>query len=499
MILRPRYDDIKIICYYIGEVITGIGLLMLVPVLTGVIFREWSSALDFAMGMMAALSFGFLFMRIFYTKEDLGWTHGIIVVALSWLVATFVSAIPMYLSGHFISFLDACFDSMSGFATTGLTLIQRLDHASNSLNMWRHLIMYVGGQGIVVIALTFLIKTSGVLSMYVGEAREEKILPNVIYTARFIWIVSLVYLVIGTVALTIIGMFEGMPITRAFMHGMWIFMAAWDTGGFAPQSQNILYYHSLPFELITLSIMMLGALNFKLHYAVWTGNRKEIYKNIEIVTLIISILTIFSLCAIGLSRLGVYPQALAMFRKGFYQVISAHVGTGYATIYPRQFVLEWGGLAMVGTIIAMALGGCACSTAGGIKALRIGITYGAIRQYVKKIMSPYETVVLQKFHHIKEMVLEDKHLKAASIVILCYLFLYVGGAIVGMLFGYSPIEALFESVSATANVGLSCGITQASMPAAMKLLFIFQMWVGRLEFMSVFALIGFVISLVKGK
>lgn len=499
MILRPRYNDIKIICYYLGKVIIGIGLLMLVPLLVSLVFKEWDAAFDFLIGMMASLSFGLFFVRVFYTREEMGWMHGMIVAALSWLVATFLSAIPLYLSGHFLTFLDTCFDTMSGFATTGLTIIGDLDHLANSHNMWRHFIMFIGGQGIIVIALTFLIKASGTFTMYVGEAREEKILPNVIHTARFIWTVSLVYLGVGTAALTIIGVYEGLPVVRAFLHGMWIFMAAWDTGGFTPQSQNILYYHSIPFEIITISLMTLGALNFKLHYAVWTGNKKEIFKNIEVVTILITILTTFSLCAVGLSRLGVYPEAVSLFRKGFYQLISAHVGAGYSTIYGRQFILEWGGLAMATTIIAMALGGCACSTAGGIKALRIGIMFKALRQDIKKIMTPGDGVVVQTFHHIKDMVLENKHVRVAATIILCYLLVYFGGAVIGMLFGYSPIEALFESVSATANVGLSCGITQASMPNLLKLTYMFQMWVGRLEFMSAFAFIGFIVALVKGR
>jgi trk system potassium uptake protein len=499
MILKPNSEDLKIIFYYLGKIILGISLCMLVPIFIGVIFKEWDATLDFTIGMMAAFSFGFLFIRLFYTKEDLSWMHGMIISALSWLVATLFSAIPLYLSGHFLGFFDTCFDTMSGLTTTGLTLIRDLDHLSNSHNMWRHFIMFMGGQGIVVIALTFLIKTAGAFPMYTGEARDERILPNVIHTARFIWFVSLVYLAIGTASLAIIGAYEGMPPVRSILHGMWIFMAAWDTGGFAPQSQNILYYHSLPLEIITISIMFLGAMNFKLHYAVWTGNKKEIFKNIEMVTLFITVLTTFSLCAVGLVRLGVYPEAVSLFRKGFYQLVSGHLGTGYSTIYSKQFVFEWGGLPMVAVIIAMAFGGCACSTAGGIKALRLGILFKALRQDVKRILLPEDAVIIQRFHHIRDIVLEDKHLRAAAIIAICYILLYFGGALVGMVLGYPLREALFESVSAAANVGLSCGITKASMPMPLKLTYMFQMWLGRLEFMSVFALFGFVLAVIRGK
>lgn len=500
MILKPRLSDFKLIGFYTGKIIIGLGLTMIIPFLVALFFKEWEPAMDFVIGFCFSLIVGLLLTYLCQTEEDMKWLHGMVVVAISWLMAMFFGAIPLYLSGHWLSFLDACFDSMSGFATTGLTLSQDIDHISFAHNMWRHLIMFIGGQGIVVIALTFLVKgAAGAFKIYVGEARDEKILPNVIQTARFIWLVSLVYLVLGTLALGLVGFLEGMPIIKAFFHGMWIFMAAFDTGGFAPQSQNILFYHSLPFELVTIVIMLLGALNFKLHYALWSGNRKEIYRNIETTTLFITISITFILTAVSLSQLNVYPNTMAMFRKGFYQLISGHSGTGYATIYARQFILEWGSLAMVAVTIAMGIGGGACSTTGAIKTLRIGIIFKAFRQDIKKMLSPESSIIIQKYHHIKEMILEDTQVRGAALILLSYLALYGLGALVGLLFGYSLTESLFESTSAAANVGLSCGITTAAMPSALKITYIIQMWAGRLEFLSIFTLFGFLISLVKGK
>ena len=191
---------------------------------------------------------------------------------------------------------------MSGFATTGLTLVQDLDHLSHAHNMWRHLMMYIGGQGIMIVALTLLVRGVGsALPIYIGEAREEKVLPNVVHTARFIWLVSLVYLLMGTLALSFSAISCGMPNLKALLHGLWVTMAAWDTGGFSPQSQSILYYHNFSFELITISLMLLGSLNFSLHYALWAGKRKEIFRNIETVSFFISVALLFSLSAFGLT------------------------------------------------------------------------------------------------------------------------------------------------------------------------------------------------------
>jgi len=360
--------------------------------------------------------------------------------------------------------------------------------------------MFMGGQGIVVVALSFLVKgMSGAFKMYVGEAREEKILPNVISTARFIWLVSILYFILFTLALGVVGWLNGMKPANAFFHGACIFMAAFDTGGFAPQSQNILYYHSFPFEIITITIMILGAMNFKMHYHIWAGNRREILRDIETITFFTTVMLTFAITAIGLERMGIYPAPLVLFRKGFFQLISAHTGTGYTTIYSSQFINGWGNLALVGIISAMALGGSASSTTGGIKMLRIGIVFKALREDIKRIVLPENAILVQKFHHIKEIFLDDKQVRAALLITLSYLMLYGIGSLVGMLFGYPFLNSLFESTSAAANVGLSCGITDVGMPAALKITYMVQMWAGRLEFISVFALIGFIIAWVKGR
>ena len=500
MILKPRKADIQIIAFYLGKVTLGLGFAMFLPLALALALKERAPSLDFLIGAEITLLFGLFLERFFKTTKSLNWMQGMIVVSLSWLVAMFLGAIPLYLSGHWKSYLDACFDSMSGFATTGLALVQDLDHISYSHNLWRHLIMFIGGQGIVIVALSLFVKGfTGGFTMYVGEARDERIMPNIAHTSRFIWLVSIVYLVLGTIALAIAGILNGMAPFNSFFHGACIFMAAFDTGGFTPQSQSILYYHSLPYEIITVVIMILGALNFKLHYHLWMGNPKEITKNIETQTLFATVMLTFLITAFGLYQTGVYPKAIVLFRKGFYQLISVHTGTGFQTIYAQQFINDWGNLALVGVICAMALGGAVCSTTGAIKMIRIGIIFKALIQDIKRIILPERAIVVQKFHHIKEIFLEDKQVRAALIITLAYLALYGVGAIIGMFYGYPFLNSLFESTSAAANVGLSCGITEISMPAALKVTYIIQMWAGRLEVMSVLTLLGFIYAAFKGK
>ncbi|MFA5146895.1 MAG: TrkH family potassium uptake protein [Candidatus Omnitrophota bacterium] len=500
MILRPALEDYKIIGYYLGKIVIGIGILMLIPFALALAYSEFEPAVDFLLGISVSILAGLIAVIVCYTKKDLSAMHAMVVASLSWLLAMFVSAIPLYLSGHFLSYLDACFEAMSGYATTGLSLVVDLDHMAYSHNLWRHLTMFIGGQGIVVIALTFLFKgTAGAFRVYVGEARDERILPNVIETARFIWLVSLVYLLLGSAALSVSGIMGGLKPSKAVFDSVCVFIAAFDTGGFTPQSQSILFYHNFPFEVITVSLMLLGSVNFALHYAVWTGNRRELYKNIEIVTLFISVVVTLSITAAALSEGAVYAGAMPFFKKTFYHLASAHTGTGYSTIYARQFVNEWGQFAMLGITIAMAIGGSVCSTTGAIKVLRIGIMYKALRQDIKKLMIPDSAVLIQKIHHIKDLILDDKHVRASAIILLSYINLYLFGTIAGMICGYPLSEASFESVSAAANVGLSCGITSPSMPAALKIVYMAQMWAGRLEFISIFVLGGMILAIFKGK
>lgn len=500
MVLKPTLADLKTIGYYLGKIIIGLGITMLFPIIGALVFKEINPLYDFVISFLVCIIFGRILVMLCDTDEDLTWMQGMVVVALSWLIAAVLGAVPFYLSGHWVSYLDCVFDSMSGFATTGLVLVQDLDHLSKSVNIWRHLIMFIGGQGIVVVALSFLVRgTSGAFRMYVGEGRDERVLPNVVETARFIWLVSIVYLILGTAALAVAGRWLGMSWVNSFFHGLCIFMAAFDTGGFAPQSQNILYYHSIVYEIVTIVIMILGAINFKLHYTLWRQRKKEILSNIETSTFFMTIMLTLFLLAIGLTKLGVYQDALGLFRKGFYQLISGHTGTGYQTIYARQFIHEWGSIALIALTFAMALGGSVCSTTGGIKMLRIGVILKSLYNDVKRIMLPESAVFIEKYHHIKDVVLEDRQVRSAVLISLCYFGLYIIGGLIGIALGYPALEAFFESTSAGANVGLSCGITAASMPVILKVTYILQMWIGRLEFMSVFTLIGFFAAFMRGK
>lgn len=501
MYLRPTARDVRAISYYVGKVVVWFGLLMLIPIVVAVVQREWNPALDFAAGLGICLAAGFGLQLLGTGRPpDLTWTQGLVAAALSWLLALLLGAIPYYLSGYWLSYLDAAFDVMSGFTTTGLTLIQDLNHAPDSLNTWRMFVSWLGGQGMVVLALSFLVRgLPGAYKIYVGEAKDERLLPNVIHTARAIWAVSILYLVLGTLVLWAIGLQLGFTPGRAFLHGLWMFLAGWSTGGFAPLGQNVLYYHSLAYEIALVIFFTLGSFNFNLHWSVLTGNRKELVRNIETVTFAVSATALIALGTYDLGATGVYGSTAALFRKGFFQLISAHTTTGFGTIYPRQFVLEWGPLALVAILVAMVFGASASSTAGGFKMVRVGVFFKALAHDIKRLLLPESAVSVQKFHMFRTVVLDDRIARTAMTIILLFFLELAFGTALATAYGYDFVTALFEAASITGNVGLSAGLTSAAMPSAIKVAYIIMMWLGRLEFLSVFVLFGYLYAGVKGR
>lgn len=483
-------QQLRTILYYTGLIAVVMAGLMLVPLTVALLSREWAVAVDFVLSLSLAASVGFGLMLLRPGQmRDLTWAQGMVAAALSWLVATPLAAVPYWLSGQWLSYADAVFDVMSGLTTTGLTLIQNVDFTSNGINMWRHFLSWLGGQGIIVLALTFLVRgMPGAVTFYVGEAKDERLEPNIVHTARAIWYISLVYLLIGWIVLGLLTWRLGLAPARALLHGLWVSMSSWSTGGFAPMAQSILYYHDGVIELAIVVLMILGSLNFNLHWVMWTRDRREIWRNLETVTFAASLTILAALALAELGRRGLYTGAVALVRKGYFQLVSAHTGTGFVTLYEPELLSAWGPLAAAALIVAMLLGGSASSTSGGFKAFRVGLMAKSVTHDVRRLLAPASAVVIEKFHMFREAVLDDRLARSAQTIVLLYMLTWAAGTAAGAAAGYDLTAAAFEAASVTSNAGLSAGITSPAMPAWLKISYIFIMWLGRLEFMSVFVL-----------
>lgn len=485
-----KFHDIPLILYLSGNFLYFFAFIVLIPVIIAFITLEWAEVITFAFTFFVFLTLSLQFTSFSPNQREIKWLHGMAATALVWLIVMCVSAIPLYFSSHYKSFLDSCFEIMSGITTTGLTLTVDLDHLPISINIWRHLIHFVGGQGIVVLSLIFLSSTGAGFQAMVGEGKDERLLPNIRETSKAIWKISMVYFGIGVFILAIVGLSYGLTLPWSLFHGFSIYCSSWSTGGFMPQSQSMLYYHNIWYEAVAVSFFILGSINFGLHYVVWYKNKWELFKDIEIKAMITttSVLTVF--LTVGLIKDSIYSSLIPLTRKGLFQLLSAHFGAGQSNIYSRQFITQWGDLGLVAIILAMMFGGSASSTAGGFKFFRIGVFFKSVVADIRRMLFPKNSVIVDKIHHIQDIVLTDKIVKNSVVIILLYILTHLIGTLAGLLAGYPAMNSLFESTSATANVGLSAGITNPSMPSFLKIVYIITMWMGRLEFVATFVLIA---------
>jgi trk system potassium uptake protein len=501
MSLRPDGSDLRIIGFYLGKVATGLALMMALPAVLALVLAEWNAMTALLAGAAIAFGVGQVTAWRLKTRASLTWAHGTVVVALAWLLGSVLTAVPLFLSGHFSDFLDAWFEAMSGLTTSGLSVIQDLDHLSYSMSLYRHLTHFAGGQGIVIVVLALLTAGgSSVGTLYVAEGRDERLVPSVVRTARFIFLIASAYLVVGTIALLGSMWTAGIGGWRGLGHALNLFFAAFDTGGFAPTSQSVGYYHSVTVELVLIALMIAGTVSFAMHYALWNRRYGELPHNTEVRSLTITLFAVSTMTLYGLAASGAYTEVPGLFRKGFFTVISAHSGTGFGVTSGTLLLSDWGVLAPSAIVVAMALGGMAGSTAGGIKAIRIGITFKGLVQDIRRLLLPESALNVASYHSGRRRILRSEVLRSATAVLLLYAGTYLAGGLIGLLYGEWDItETLFESVSAAANVGLSVGIVSPDMPRGLQVTYIAQMWLGRLEFVAAFAMLAYGVSLLRGR
>ncbi len=501
VILRPGAEDLRLIGFYLGKVLLGLGLILLVPAGVAVALAEWNDASAFVIGAASCLLVGAVSEVRLATRRPLTWAHGMVIVALAWVIGAVFAAIPLYLSGRFSDPLSALFEGMSALTTTGMSVIHDLDHTSVSLDTYRHLLQFAGGQGIVIVVLSLFAAGGGrIASLYVSEARDERILPNFVRTARFIFTVAMTFLVTMTTLLFVALLTAGFEPGRAFYHAINLFFASFDTGGFSVMQASIAYYHSWAVELVIILTMLAGTLSFGLHFALWDRDPREVLRHLETRTLALTSTVLFATICFGLLRAGTYGDPESLFRKGFFTLASAVSSTGHQVNVGQTYLTDWGTLAPAALVGAMAIGGMASSTAGGIKAIRIGIAAKTLVHDIKKILLPESALVITTYHAGKRRILRDDVARAATSVLLLFIATYLLGAVVALAYGQWDItETLFEAVSIGSNIGISIGVVAPEMPSFLMLTYTVMMWLGRLEFVAVFALGGYVFSLARGR
>lgn len=500
-VLRPGPDDLKLIGFYLGKVLFGLGLVIMIPALIALSVKEWNAATAFIIGASLCFIIAGLSEATLATNRSLTWAHGMVIVAIAWLVGAVFAAVPFMLSGRFATPLAAIFEAMSALTTTGMSVIHDLDHTPLSEDFYRHLLQFAGGQGIVIVVLSLFVAGGAQAgTLYAAEARDERILPNFIRTARFIFAVAGTFLVIGTLALFGTLYFAGFTPSRAFYHAINLFFSSFDTGGFSPMQASMAYYHSFGVELVVMALMIAGTLSFGLHFALWRGDPKNLLRHLETRTLTVTTTLFFAVLATGLVLGGTYDSANAVFRKGFFTLISAVSSSGHQVNAGVTYLTDWGVLAPAALVGAMAIGGMASSTAGGIKAIRVGLAFKALTHDIRRILLPESALTVTTYSTGRRQVLRDATARSAMTVLLLFIVTYLIGTVAALMYGrYDLTEALFEAVSVGSNIGISIGIVDPLMPQGLMAVYTVMMWLGRLEYVAVFALVGYLIAIARGR
>lgn len=498
-VFRPTAADARHVAGLVGRVLLGIGALHLPAIATAMAAGEWNDAAAMLVGATSAVLVGVWLSRGVESDRKLEWAEGMVTVAMSWLLAPLPVAVSLFLSGNAGSLLDGFFDGMSGLTTSGLSVLQDIDHAGAGIQLLRHLLHFAGGQGIILVVL-MLLASGGphVGTLLAGEGREERLAPNAIRTAKFIYTIAVVWGLVGTAVLFVVLQGVGFEPMRALLHGAALFMAAFDTGGFSIQSTSVAYYHSALVEGVLVVLMIAGALSFPLHHQLWQRRLRSATDDLDLRTFAVTTMVLSATALVALAANSTYETVGAMVRKGAFTLVSAATGTGFAVVSGQAYG-TWGQLAPGVLVIAMALGAMAGSTAGGIKAVRVGLVVKSVLRDVRAALTAESAVVVATYHARRERLVTDEQVAGAVIVMAMFVGSYILGALVIVYHGATLEAALFESVSATATVGLSTGITGPAAPVAIKLTQILQMWMGRLEFLAVIALAVWVVSVARAE
>ncbi|WP_418762874.1 TrkH family potassium uptake protein [Enteroscipio rubneri] len=481
--------DVRVIGHYLGVLALFFSLALLVPFVTALACGEWEPASRYLLtiGIAVIVGSGLRFLRI--DPGRLNRQQALAVTGFAWIALAFIATVPLHLSGHYASYLDALFDGVSGLTTTGASLVQDLDHLSNADNMWRFMMHLLGGLGLIVVALSFGLFGRGASALYASEGRSEHVVPNVVQTTRLIAKIAMVITFIATIVLTGLCVFMGMEPLRAFLHALWIAISGFMTGGFAPMSQSIMYYHSFPIELLLMLLMLLGSINFVLHSEVWKGRVAVFFRDLETRTMVLWLGVMACVIAASLSASAEFSDLPAMLRRGLFMVVSAFSTTGFQNITSNQMTTVLSSGAFLVIAVLMAVGGSGGSTTGGIKFRRIGIIMKSVVAAIKEALAPDSARVVVSYNHVGRRVLAPDVVKEAMMVFILYVVTYAIGALVGIAHGYEATQAIFESVAMASNGGLSSGLISPGMPPTLELFYILQMWAGRLEFVTLLALV----------
>ncbi|MFW5931413.1 MAG: TrkH family potassium uptake protein, partial [Desulfosalsimonas sp.] len=366
---------------YVGILVFFLGLTMLFPTGVGLFYSDGSAPALAASSSIAVL-FGAVFFLIFRKEktEHISQREGMAIVAIGWAAIGFFGALPFYLSGLSPFFADAFFEAVSGFTTTGASVITNIESVPKGLLFWRSLIQWLGGMGIIVLTIAILpFLGVGGFQLYKAEVPSpvpDKLRPRIRDTAKALWKVYVLFSM-AEVLLLLLG---GMDLYDSMCHTF----TTMPTGGYSTKNLSIAHFNSLYIDVVIIGFMILAGINFSLHFRMLQGKPISYWKNPECrfyLFLLIILITIVSISVFGT----VYDTAGESLRYGAFQVVSILTTTGYATADYDQ----WPAVARLIILLCMFAGACAGSTTGGMKLMRIIVSFKFCYKELFNLLHPH--------------------------------------------------------------------------------------------------------------
>ncbi|ELZ01201.1 trk system potassium uptake protein TrkH [Natrialba chahannaoensis JCM 10990] len=494
----------------VGRIVQVVSLMTFLSVPVAVLNGEYFAVPAFVVSGVFMLAIGTALARGFANAPDPGTLHGMLIAASAWGVVGVLGGVPFLLIAWTITVdplpawmntpainettavfqapLNAMFESMSGFTSTGLTMAPVEDDLPRSLHWWRSFTEWVGGVGVIVLTVAILARPgSGSLTLYQSEARSEKIHPSIVSTVREIWKLYLGF----TAAAIALFLAVGMPLWGAINHAM----TAIATGGFSIHADSIGHYGSPLIEYAVIPVMVAGSIAFPIHYLILKGELRNIYADIQTRWVFIW----FSIGSITLTAVLLltdqYETVEETFRIALFQFVSATSNTGFGTATIGNGTEQaWTAGATLLVCLGMLTGAAAGSTVGGLKLIRVATLLKGTLWQIRSVFSPDTAIRKLRLgkRTLSEAQAQREYTEAAVVFLLWIVFLIVGVAV--LLWTLSPdhpVEyVIFDVMSAQSNVGLDAGITGPEMPETAKAMLFFNMWIGRLEIIPIAVLFG---------
>lgn len=478
--LRARY---RAILSYTGVILLMSAALFPTPLIALLFWpHEWSQVLDgflIPAGLLAVTGFGLWKLPRPSGSVILTVQEGGVIVLLSWALVILFSAWPL-MAVQKLDFTQAVFESVSGWTTTGLSVVD-VTHATHCVLLWRSIMQLAGGAGLAIIMIAAITGPIG-HGLTAAEGRTDQLVPQVARSAKLVMAIYTGYAIVGVLAYWLAGMTPFDAVNHAF--------PAISTGGFSNQPESIGHYNSVAIELVSLPLMIMGNLNFLTAYLLLGGNIKAFSRNGEVRLMAFVIPTAVLLLLLFVCR-EIFPVLSKSTRVAVFETISALTTTGFSTTAYNN----WNGLGVWILTVLMLIGGGTCSTAGGIKQYRIYLLYKAVVWELKRPFLP-RTAIVENYVWKGEQkdYIEDGPLRQVGVFVFLYLGVYTIGSGILAAHGYGLRESLFEFASALGTVGLSIGVTSPGAPPMVLWTESVGMFLGRLEFFVIFIALGKIVQ-----